>query len=45
MGLTPIELRAALAKNGFNASKDTVTDIIAENDKKEIGLLNFEDFL
>lgn len=43
--ITPMELRNALISYGFNASKETTYNIIAEYDEEERGGLIFSEFL
>ena len=43
--ITPMELRNALLNYGFNASKETTYNIIAEYDEEERGGLIFTEFL
>lgn len=43
--LSPNDLRNALISYGYNASKETVYDIIAEYDEDESGGLSFKEFL
>lgn len=43
--LNPSDIKFSLQKSGFNATKETIYDIVAEYDEKEAGGIGFPEFM